>query len=532
MRETLFRLLRKRDVLIGVAIITVFLVIATAGAALVPYNNPYNSNDYYVAAPMAVPSWARLFPWYSNLPPDISLPSNSALQAFKLASAVTYWTADVKGATHANITYDPTQGPSGMSLVGSGAYIQTNTGGGSELISASGNSQSPIMITLTHSFSYTYSPPKMFYQQVLVKPLSVKNAGLAIFLFVRNSKGTYLLGLSADSSAENALESGALLGTDYATYFSDPTSTPLASGQWNYISGISTSPSTMPLYQLNSTVARSKNIGESIFGTKANYTVGELIEIFPQGNYSVELAQSDFKFQILGSAYGALGTDTRGADVWSEFAAGTQTSLIIGFGATAVTMFIGVPLGLFSGFFGGLLDNFFIFIFDILLLLPGLTLLIDLDTTFTIAHVSPNRVLLIILLIGTLSWPVSARLVRSQVLSLRSRTYIEASRTMGASDMGILRRHILPHTAATIIAIVTYVAPGLITVDAGLDFLGLGIVNRPTWGNMLANLVNDINPGNGYLWWISLPVGLSIIVISIAFYLAGTGIQEEYGRIA
>ncbi|MEM0271331.1 MAG: ABC transporter permease, partial [Thermoprotei archaeon] len=107
---------------------------------------------------------------------------------------------------------------------------------------------------------------------------------------------------------------------------------------------------------------------------------------------------------------------------------------------------------------------------------------------------------------------------------------VQASQAMGGGNLYILRRHVLPHTAALIIALVTYIVPGLVIADAGLDFLSLGISQRPTWGNILANLINNMTPTNGYLWWIFIPVGLSIILISVGFYLVGTAIQEEFSR--
>lgn len=195
-------------------------------------------------------------------------------------------------------------------------------------------------------------------------------------------------------------------------------------------------------------------------------------------------------------------------------------------------MAIGVLLGLVAGFFGGFVDSALIFLFDFLLLLPGLILLIDLDTIFTITHAVPNKALLITLLLGFLGFAGVSRIVRSQVLSLKTRTYVQAAQVMGASNFYIVRSHILKHTAGTIIALVTYIVPGLVIADAGLDFLGIGIINTPTWGNMLNNLLNQATASNGYLWWISLSVGLSIIALSVGFYLFGTAIQEEFSRFS
>jgi peptide/nickel transport system permease protein len=103
---------------------------------------------------------------------------------------------------------------------------------------------------------------------------------------------------------------------------------------------------------------------------------------------------------------------------------------------------------------------------------------------------------------------------------------------MGGGKFYVLRRHILNHVEGTIIAITVFLIAGFVVLDVGIDFLGLGITQIPTWGNILANLINDINPSNGYLWWMTLPLSLSIILLSMAFFLVGFALQSEYSRAA
>lgn len=522
--------LKRRDAQVGLAIILFFVVVGTVGAALAPYKNAYNPSSYYVAAPNALPGWVKLFPAYSKLPTNIILPATYPLQAFKVPSAVNYWTVTDPGVGGANVisSYTAGFGPTGLPNPGA-TYTLLNTANGSELISISGSSDAPVTVYLTHNFNYTYEPPKMFYAQALVYPAQVDGAGLAVFLFIKSDAGVYPVALMADSQGEAALESNPQLGSLYVQYFANPSLPPLTHSTWNLLEGISTASTLMPLAYLNRSVS-VYSVPQSVFSHTGEYTVGELIEVFPHGDYSVRLYQSDIKFQVFGSVYGLMGTDPHGADVASEYATSTSIALEIGFGSAAIVMVIGVILGLLAGYLGGLVDNVLLFMFDFLLLIPGLVLLIDLDTTFTIAHITPNRVLLLVIILGVLGWAPVSRIVRSQVLTVRSRSYVQAAQAMGGGSMYILRRHILPHTAALIIALVTYIVPGLVIADAGLDFLSLGITQRPTWGNILSNLINNMTPTNGYLWWIFIPVGFSIILLSVGFYLVGTAIQEEFSR--
>jgi len=521
--------LRRRDAIVGLAIILFFALIALLAPLIAPFSNAYNPKAYFVASPDSPPAWARIFPPYSSLPPNIILPPTPSYQLFKVPSAIQYW--QVLDPVNSPVIKYSQSGPVGVLPPISGAFVSYDPTSGSELVNLTGDSTTPVPLYLYHEFGYNYQPPDYFYAQLLVKPITVQGASLAIFLFVQNEKGVYPVALFADSGAQTYLESLPNLGSGYLNYFATNTQSTLNKGAWNFISAITTASAYMPLVYLNKSV-NPLLVSQTLFSEKGEYKVGELILVIPHGKYTIALQQTDFKFQIFGKIYGLLGTDANGADVWSEFVTGTRLALGIGFGASAITMAIGVLLGLVAGFFGGFVDSALIFLFDFLLLLPGLILLIDLDTIFTITHAVPNKALLITLLLGFLGFAGVSRIVRSQVLSLKTRTYVQAAQVMGASNFYIVRSHILKHTAGTIIALVTYIVPGLVIADAGLDFLGIGIINTPTWGNILNNLLNQATASNGYLWWISLSVGLSIIALSVGFYLFGTAIQEEFSRFS
>lgn len=525
------RVLKRRDSLVGLALVLVLVAIGVSAPFLAPYHNAYKPSAFYVAAPDAVPGWVRLLPGQSSLPPDVIVPSSYTLQAFKSNSAVEFWKVDsTQGGVQVNVTYSSSVGPSKIPVNVLGAFPVLNTGPGSEELSVMGDSTHPVYIYLTHTLYYNYSAAPMFYSQVAVDPVETKGAGVAVFLYVNSSKGMIPTALLANGAGESALASNPVYGSEYEDYFASTAAPLLPNGAWTSVYGLTTAASLMPFWYTNSTSISHSEPATSIIPGKGRYTLGEIIAVYPSGNYNVTLYQSDFKFMVFGKAYGLLGTDANGADFWSEFATGTTLALEIGFGSALIALAIGTLLGLIAGFLKGRVDSALIFVFDVLLLLPGLILLIDLDTTFTIAHIVPNKVELIVFLLGVLGWPGIARIIRSQALSVGSRTYVEAARTMGSRGLSIIRNHVLPHTAATIIALVTYIVPGLVLADAGLDFLGLGISSTPTWGNILAGLLNETTPTNGYLWWMFGPIGAAIILLSIGFYLIGTAIQEEFAR--
>jgi peptide/nickel transport system permease protein len=146
------------------------------------------------------------------------------------------------------------------------------------------------------------------------------------------------------------------------------------------------------------------------------------------------------------------------------------------------------------------------------------------DITGTIVNV--NKAVLILLIISLLSWPGTAKIIRGQTLTLRNRTFVEAARALGESRMRILFKHIVPNLMGILFAQLAYDVPGVILAESGLDFLGLGITEFPTWGNMLGYATNNVSFVNGFAWWWVLPPGLGIVFISVAFYYFGTAMLD------
>ena len=525
------RSFRRKSALLGVGIVVIFILIGTVGAATAPYSDGYSPPQFDAAAPNALPGWVSFFPGFQSLPPDIAFPASLSVQGFKTASAVAAWLP--AGPDAALVGYSPTVGPTGMTPA-QRAYELVNTGPGSELINASGDSQAPLTLVFEANQSYRYSSPGIFAAQVAFDPASVRGAGVAVLLYIKTTNGTYPLALEANQVGESALESGRS-GVAYLSYFTNPITPVLQEGSWNYVSAATTATQLMPLYYLNSSVvsgARVTTLASTIFKGVTSYTLGEAVMIFPQGKYSVQIYQSDLKYEALGKVYGILGTDTNGADFWSEFAIGARAALEIAAGAAVITLAIGITVGLIGGFFGGIVDSGLLLLTDFLLLIPALILLVDLDTVFTLAHIITNKILLLDIIFGVLLWPVLSRTIRSQTLSLRSTTYVVAAGAMGGGRLYVLRRHILNHVAGTIIALTIFLLAGFVVLDVGVDYLGLGITQSPTWGNIFASLVNNVSPSNGYLWWMTLPLSAAILLVSVSFFFVGYAIQSEYSRAA
>ncbi|MDT0268964.1 ABC transporter permease [Streptomyces sp. DSM 44915] len=176
-----------------------------------------------------------------------------------------------------------------------------------------------------------------------------------------------------------------------------------------------------------------------------------------------------------------------GRDIFARIVYGARVSMLIALSATALTTLLGVVFGLLAGFFGGRVDWVISRVMDFLMAFPALIFMIAILSALP----AGNRATLLVVVISVFGWPYLARIVRGQTMSLAQREFVEAARASGASRAAIVFREILPNLRSTIIVMTTLAVPGYIGTEAGLSFLGVGVVPpTPSWGQMIASSVN------------------------------------------
>jgi peptide/nickel transport system permease protein len=214
-----------------------------------------------------------------------------------------------------------------------------------------------------------------------------------------------------------------------------------------------------------------------------------------------------------------LGTDSYGFDVLGRLMVGGQSSLEVGLASAFLATVFGTLWGAISGYAGGALDSAMMRIVDVLLAIPTLVLLL------VIAAIFRPDLLMLILIISSLSWLVPARLVRGEALSLRTREYVQAVRTMGGSRRRIILRHIAPNAIGVIVVNATFQVADAILLLAVLSFLGLGLPPpAASWGGILSDGLNYLYDG---YWWLIYPAGLAIVITVVSFNFIGDALRDS-----
>lgn len=227
-----------------------------------------------------------------------------------------------------------------------------------------------------------------------------------------------------------------------------------------------------------------------------------------------------------------LGTDEIGRDMLNLTVHGTRISMVIGFLATAITVFIGGFVGIVGGFAGGRVDGILMRITDFFLVLPTFVLALILapiiseviGTGSTVLGIR-TTLIVIVIVVGITSWASCARLLRAQTLSLKERPFVDRARVIGAGPLHIVARHILPNVVNLLVANAVLTFAGAVLTETTLSFVGLGDPFQPSWGQLL-NAAENVGAPNLGAWWYFVPPGLCIVLVVFAFTLLGTALDD------
>jgi peptide/nickel transport system permease protein len=214
-----------------------------------------------------------------------------------------------------------------------------------------------------------------------------------------------------------------------------------------------------------------------------------------------------------------LGTDQLGRDVLARLVYGARVSLIVGFVSVGISVTLGVLVGLAAGYFGGWTDRALSGAIDLMLCFPTFFLILA-----VVAAVDKPGIWPILVILGLTGWMGTARLVRAEVMSLREREYVMAARVIGASELRVLFRHILPNALSPVWVSATLGVAGAILTESGLSFLGIGVQPpSPSWGNMLGDGRLTI----GAAWWMAFFPGTAILFTVLAYNYLGESLKNR-----
>jgi len=222
--------------------------------------------------------------------------------------------------------------------------------------------------------------------------------------------------------------------------------------------------------------------------------------------------------EIAGTGRHLLGTDDKGRDMLAMLVSGARVSLQVGLLATFIAIIIGTILGVVSAYRGGWVDNALMRFTDVMMTFPFFLLLV-----FIVFIFGPSLVF-IILAIGLTGWTGTARLVRSDALSLRTREFITAARGLGVSDARIVFRHLVPNVMSPVIVITTLSIPGVILAESALSFIGLGDPTVTSWGVILQAGQSSLDT----TWWVAVEPGILLFLTVLAFNFLGDGLRDAF----
>ena len=272
------------------------------------------------------------------------------------------------------------------------------------------------------------------------------------------------------------------------------------------------------------------SLGAIVFLTLVAICAPLVVELMgaPKPEVQNTKALDEFGSAAAPNAANILGTDDVGRDVFSRIVYGTRVSLTVAFLATGIALFLGVVAGLYAGYHRGWVDSLLSRSLDVILAFPVLLFAIGVGSACKSEEGCAGGALkpgitTVVFVIVVPTFPYFARIVRAQVLSLREREFVEAARSLGASNARIMFREILPNIVAPLIVYGTLIIPANILFEAALSFLGVGIEEpNPSWGAMIADAAATFDTA----WWYMLFPGVALLLTVLAFNLLGDGLQD------
>ena len=486
-RSTFKLLMRSKLAIVGLILLIMFAFAAIAA----PLLTPYDPEKSIVAGAAVPPDWTKYLPGSEHYSENMVFSSDPG---FSIPASANGW--DIIGPTNITQFIHTSYNPDGFP--GDSGSMDINYSRTTPFSSSSG--QSVYTFDVNRQFRYPYSgPPIRFVAGVAIRVLGSSSAEPVDVRLVMQKVG---------------------VSTTKWVLYSSPMFNTTDSGWTTPTIGLDSS--LKDFRDLMGLQFSSFSPAEIIFPTAGDYRYSVEVTLKDLGtsttkNVLVRVDQLSLK--LYGSVYGLFGSDGGGRDLFTQFIYGSRISLAVGLVSAFVGISLGLVVGLLAGFLGKMVDETLMRFTDMMLVIPGLPLLIVL-----VAILGPSFINLILVL-GLLGWMGFARVVRSQVLSLKERPFIEASRAAGAGSGHILLRHIMPNIVSLTYVNLALTVPGSILGEAALSFLGLGDPTTISWGRILNNA--ETSGGLSQWFWV-IPPGLGIAAVSLSFVLIGFALDELF----